>query len=197
LISRADIRATARRARRLISPQLQAQRALLIARHVFALRQLRPRQKIAAYLPVGPEADTRPLLRGLLTRDCGIYLPRIESWRGKRLSFIAINSGPLRRNFFGIAEPRGTQACKVRWMNIVLLPLVAFDSAGNRLGSGAGFYDRALSFRRLRKSWRGPLLLGLAHSEQQVDRIEPQLYDVPLDGVITELGLTMFARKSA
>jgi 5-formyltetrahydrofolate cyclo-ligase len=188
LISRADIRATARRARRQISPELQAQRAQLIARHVLALRQLRPRQK---------ELDTRPLLRGLLTRGCGVYLPRIESWRGKRLSFIAINSGPLHRNVFGIAEPSGTQACKVRWMNIVLLPLVAFDSAGNRLGSGAGFYDRALSFRQLRKTWRGPLLLGLAHSEQQVDRIESQLYDVPLDGVITEMGLTMFARKSA
>jgi 5-formyltetrahydrofolate cyclo-ligase len=197
LISRADLRAAARRARNILPPQIQQQRALTIARHVLSLRRVRARQKIAAYLAVGSELDTRPLLRGMLTRGCEIYLPRIESWRGKRLRFVAIRSGPLRRNRCGIAEPAGLQVGGARWMGVVLLPLLAYDVLGNRLGSGAGFYDRALAFRRLRRVWRGPLLLGLAHSEQQIDRIENQSHDVPLDGVITELGLTTFPRKSA
>jgi 5-formyltetrahydrofolate cyclo-ligase len=101
----------------------------------------------------------------------------------------------LRRNPIGIAEPSGHQQLGARWMNIILLPLVAFDRRGNRLGNGAGFYDRALAFRARRRHWRGPLLLGLAFSAQAVDHIDREPHDVPLDGVITENGPMLFARS--
>ncbi len=158
------------------------------------LRHLRPGQNVAAYLPTGAELDTRELLRRMLTRGCTLYLPRIESWRCSRMRFIAVDSGPLRRNRLGIDEPTGQHGLGARWMNIVLLPLVAFDARGNRLGSGAGFYDRVLAFRARRRHWRGPLLLGLAFAAQGVDHIDHGPHDIPLDGVITEQGLTLFAR---
>jgi 5-formyltetrahydrofolate cyclo-ligase len=158
------------------------------------LRRLRPGQHVAAYLPTGAELDTRELMRRMLMRGCTLYLPRIESWRSSHMRFIAVNSGPLRRNRLGIDEPTGQHSRSARWMNIILLPVVAFDARGNRLGSGAGFYDRALAFRVLRRHWRGPLLLGLAFSAQGVDHIDHEPHDIPLDGVISEKGLTLFAQ---
>lgn len=194
MISRPAQRRAARAARRNIPPARRRHFARQIARHVLRLRSLRPGQNIAVYLPIGAELDTRDLLHDLLTRGCRVYLPRIGSLRSRSMRFIAADSGPLRRNRIGIAEPSGHQQLGARWMNIILLPLVAFDRRGNRLGNGAGYYDRALAFRTRRRCWRGPLLLGLAFSAQAVDHIDREPHDVPLDGVITEKGLMLFAQ---
>ena len=193
MISRPAQRRAARAARRNIPPALRRQLARQIARHVLRLRSLRPGQRIAVYLPIDAELDTRDLIRGLLTRGCRVYLPRIGSLRSRSMRFIAADSGPLRRNRLGISEPSGHQQLGARWMNIILLPLVAFDRRGNRLGNGAGYYDRALAFRARRRWWRGPLLLGLAFSAQAVDHIDCEPHDIPLDGAITENGPMLFA----
>jgi 5-formyltetrahydrofolate cyclo-ligase len=193
LISRAAQRRAARAARRNIPPGLRRAFARRIARHVLRLRRLRPGQNIAVYLPLGAETDTSVLMRGLLTRGCRLYLPRIGSLRSGRMRFIAADSGPLRPNRIGILEPTGHRQLGARWMNIMLLPLVAFDHRGTRLGNGAGYYDRALAFRARRRQWRGPLLLGLAFSAQAMEHIDREAHDIPLDGVVTEKGLVFFA----
>jgi 5-formyltetrahydrofolate cyclo-ligase len=73
-----------------------------------------------------------------------------------------------------------------RWLDLVLMPLVGFDADGNRLGMGAGFYDRKFAFLRHRRAWRRPLLLGIAFDAQRVERFDAALHDVPLWGVVTE-----------
>jgi 5-formyltetrahydrofolate cyclo-ligase len=95
----------------------------------------------------------------------------------------------LVRNRFGIPEPVCGQAMASRWLDLVFVPLVAFDATGTRLGLGAGFYDRALAWRHLRRSWRGPRLIGLAYSFQQVPAIAQQPHDVHLDAVVTDRGV--------
>ena len=101
---------------------------------------------------------------------------------------------PLRTNRYGIAEPTGTDHRDARWCDLVLLPLVAFDACGHRLGTGGGYYDRALAFRRLRQSWPGPRLVGLAHSAQELPTISPNPTDVALDAIVTERGIRIFGR---
>ena len=71
-------------------------------------------------------------------------------------------------------------------MDVILLPLVAFDRKGYRLGMGGGYYDRSLAFRRSRQQWRRPRLIGVAHSCQQHPGLPQQHWDVPLDCIITE-----------
>jgi 5-formyltetrahydrofolate cyclo-ligase len=66
------------------------------------------------------------------------------------------------------------------------MPLVGFDANCNRLGMGGGFYDRTLAYLRLRRCWRRPLLIGIAHECQRVERLETNTWDVPLDLVVTE-----------
>ena len=71
-------------------------------------------------------------------------------------------------------------------LEVVLLPLVAVDWSGNRLGHGTGYYDRTFAFRRDRDT---PILIGLAHRFQVVESIEPSPWDVPVDLVVTETGI--------
>jgi 5-formyltetrahydrofolate cyclo-ligase len=104
--------------------------------------------------------------------------------------FHADHGRPLRRNRYQIGEPSGGRPAAAPTLAMVLMPLVGFDGSGNRLGNGAGYYDRWLAFRR---DTRGaPLLVGLAFECQRCPSIEPQEHDVPLDGVITENGLQLF-----
>jgi 5-formyltetrahydrofolate cyclo-ligase len=94
--------------------------------------------------------------------------------------------GELRRNRFGIGEPRGPRL-PWRRLDLVLLPLVAFDAGGGRLGMGGGFYDRTFAALRARRGqWQRPALVGLAHGFQRVAALPREAWDVPLAAVATE-----------
>src|SRR5262249_23530355 len=97
--------------------------------------------------------------------------------------------GRHRSNRLGIEEPEGMEIIGARWLDVVFLPLVGFDSRGVRLGTGGGYYDRAFAFRRWRTVWHTPQLIGLAYAVQQVDAITPAAHDVLLDAVVTEKGV--------
>ena len=98
-------------------------------------------------------------------------------------------AGPLHANRLGIAEPQAGAALGARWLDVVFLPLVGFDRRGVRLGTGGGYYDRAFAFRQGRSAWRGPRLVGLAYSFQQLEHIATAPHDVLMDAVVTEKGL--------
>ena len=92
----------------------------------------------------------------------------------------------------GIAEPVASPSARISpsRLDAILMPVVGFDRHGNRLGMGAGYYDRAL--RHLRdgsRRWRRPRLVGLAFACQEVERIVPSTWDIPLDVVVTERGI--------
>ena len=76
-------------------------------------------------------------------------------------------------------------------LDIVLLPLLAFDDRGNRLGMGGGYYDRLFASRLHRKT-KQPLRVGLAFDCQQAERLPMQAWDVPLHAVVTESGWRFF-----
>ena len=94
----------------------------------------------------------------------------------------------LRKLLEGIAEPAGDVTLGARWLDIVFLPLTGFDRAGVRLGSGGGFYDRAFAFRRWRRFWHAPRLIGLGYAFQELPQLESAAHDVLMDAVVTEQG---------
>jgi 5-formyltetrahydrofolate cyclo-ligase len=93
---------------------------------------------------------------------------------------------PLATNRFGIPEPAVANDALLRpeAMDLVVVPLVAFDAGCHRLGMGGGWYDRSFAFRRERDA--PPWLVGAAFALQQADALHPQSWDVPLDAVCTE-----------
>ncbi len=144
-------------------------------------------RRIALYLPRDGELDPGPLGQLLLQRQCQLFLPVIDPLRGggRLLRFARWQPGhsTLQPNRFRIPEPMGRRT--PAWsLDLVLLPLVAFDRHGNRLGMGGGFYDRSFADRKQRP--RRPLLVGLAHACQELPDLPAAPHDVPLDAIVTD-----------
>lgn len=179
-----QLRRALRTQRRALSPAQQAAASTAVAAMVAALPAFRYARRIGFYLAHGGELDPAPLRQRAQRLGKGCYLPVLHPLGHNRLHFVAWREGePLVRNRFGIQEPRLQRPVPIWSLDLILVPLVAFDAQGNRLGQGAGFYDRTLALRR-----RGhrPLLIGLAHGFQQVPLLPTAPWDVPLDGIATE-----------
>lgn len=141
---------------------------------------------IAGYWPLGDEIDCRPLLAALKSTGAQVALPVVPG-QGQVLIFRiwapgdALDQGP-----FGTAHP-GIRAPGMV-PRVLLVPLIAFDAAGNRLGYGAGYYDRTVAaFRKAALNNEGAITaIGLAYDEQEVDAVPAEAHDQRLDAVMTD-----------
>lgn len=114
-----------------------------------------------------------------------VLLPCVTS--NKKLKFrVYSNQGSLTKNRYGIPEPQ-PRCAEVSGdkIDVVFMPLVAFDGKGNRLGMGGGFYDRTFAYKAKHPN-KAPLLVGLAHECQMVNTLDVDLWDIPLDYIVTD-----------
>jgi 5-formyltetrahydrofolate cyclo-ligase len=184
---RAALRQRLRRLRRDLPPAARRAAEVAVARHIQRAFNLRPGLRIAVYAPLAAELDPAALVRLGQRHRCRIYVPHLTDLRRRRMQFVEAR-GPMRRNALGIWEPVQLRRLSTHNLDLVFVPLVGFDATGTRLGMGAGYYDRAFAFLRLRSHWSHPRLIGLAYSIQQVPHIEAAAHDVRLHGVVTEKG---------
>lgn len=197
--SRDDIRRAARAQRRLVPPRTRALAARSFATIADRERLLRTGRRVAVYQPYGHEADVTRLSKRALERGCLLYVPVITHIRRSRMQFVRLRPGmPLRKNRFGIDEPIFSvrDVVSALRLDLVFMPLVAFDARGWRLGSGAGFYDRCFQRLGTARSWRRPRLIGVGYRAQQVATVSPHRWDVPLDAVLTEAELIRFTTNA-
>lgn len=187
LRQRAALRSAARAVRRELDPRQRLRAQQRAARHLLRFLQLRPALRVAGYLAAPGEFDPALLLAAAHRRGARLYVPRLSRVHPAGMGFAPL-APPLRRNRFGLLEPAAHPTLSLQFCTLVLVPLVAFDARGYRLGMGGGFYDRALAFRHRRKRWRGPLLIGVAFGAQQVARIPDLPWDVRLDAILTDNG---------
>jgi 5-formyltetrahydrofolate cyclo-ligase len=189
------LRRAARAARRAIAPAERMAAGKSAAAALAATLLLRAGKRIAFYAPLREEFPAAALIALARRRGCQVYLPVIAQRRLAQLRFAPLGDDirDLRRNAFGVLEPAAprTAWCRAADLDIVCLPLVAFDAAGHRLGMGGGFYDRALAGALAGH----PLKLGLAFACQEVASVPRRAWDVPLDAVLTEHGLRRFSRR--
>lgn len=156
--------------------------ALALVDHVDALGA-EPGGTVAAYWPIRSEIDPRPLLFALHERGCRMALPMVT---GEGMVFRELTrTAELVPAGFGTSAP-GEGAAEVV-PGLILMPLAAFDSRGNRVGYGRGHYDRALA--ALHAGGHTPRLVGLALAMQKVDAVPTEPHDVAMDAVLTENGL--------
>lgn len=153
-------------------------------RHASAWQSAR---RIAFYQAIDGEIDPAPALRRAWQQGKACYLPVLHPVKHDRMLFVRIRAGSrLSYNRWGIPEPKPTLKHIVapRRLDLVLMPLVGFDEAGNRIGMGKGFYDRTFAFRR--GQYSRPVLAGLAHECQLVtEGLTPASWDVALDALVT------------
>ena len=162
--------------------------ARAVARHVATTAWLAPGRRIGLYASMPQELGTGPLIELALARGCEVYLPRITNFRARRMRFVPLGDS-AREHAFGMREPEGHEWLGARFMDTIFCAGVGFDRRGARLGHGAGFYDRALAFRRLRTHWRGPRLVGLAYFFQVVPQVPVVATDIFMDALVTDRGI--------
>jgi 5-formyltetrahydrofolate cyclo-ligase len=192
LAQRRTLRQQMRERRRVLESGVRQRAATRLAAHLLRLPYLRRARRVALYLPRDGEIDPGGALGLLLARGCTCYLPVIRERPSAGLRFARYQPGmALRCNRFGIPEPvhRPGAAVSARQLDVILMPLVAFDAAGNRLGMGGGYFDRTLAFLRGRRAWHRPRLVGVGFAFQQVPALPAAPWDVPLGCVVTEHGV--------
>ena len=138
---------------------------------------------IAVYLAFGGEINTNGLINSALLNSKNIYLPVIGD---KQSLYFApyTKQCTLKLNQFGINEPicSANEYRPISAFEIVLMPLLGFDKQGNRIGMGAGYYDRALADTTFGK----PVKIGFAYDWQCIDSLEPRPWDIPMDYIVTD-----------
>lgn len=159
--------------------------AFAVAERVVQDLPIPPGAVISAYWPLDGELDPRPAMRRLANRGHGLALPRMQGWlQPLRFHRWGLDDA-LVEGRFRVMEP--AEGEPVVYPDVVLVPLLAFDRRGRRLGYGAGFYDRTLAALRVER----PRLLavGVAFAGQEVSEVPNGPNDEALDGVITEVAL--------
>jgi 5-formyltetrahydrofolate cyclo-ligase len=163
----------------------QQQAAIALSKRIVELDEYQQARRIAAYFAVNGEIDLAPLIELALSEGKKIYLPNLDQ---KTLRFSPYDQHQkMRINRYHLPEPDvgDNEMLSPDALDLVLAPLVVFDSSGNRIGMGGGYYDRSFAFRRETENYK-PRLVGVAHELQKVDQLTPEPWDVPLDAVITD-----------
>ena len=183
------IRRELRRRRRELSPHEQRGHSIRVARNLSSWMPFLKARSLAVYFNADGEVNLEPVINTARSSGKVLYLPVLHPFSGNRLWFREWREDELLQpNRFLIPEP-GARIGTLRhglMLDMVLLPLVAFDNQCSRLGMGGGFYDRTFGFRKRNNHWRRPLLVGIAHDMQRLPKVVRNRWDVPLDAVITE-----------
>lgn len=182
-----QIRQHYRRLRRNLSFQQQQLNAQQLANNIDCYLGNYKHYKIGAYLAVQGEISLANWMAVQLIHR--IYLPKLYEPVEPNLRFAPFTEKTSWvKNRFNIVEPQAHwgQTLHARELGVILMPLVAFNRSGDRLGMGAGYYDRALSFKRARQHCTKPILIGVAHSIQEHPQLISNSWDVRLDIIITE-----------
>ncbi len=180
--TRRALRRLLRDRRRAVPAAAAARAAHRATQRLLRSPQFRRARHVALFLSADGELPTDVFAAAARARGKRLYLPVVR--RDGRLAFRRWHrAGPLRHNRFGIAEPARARRRAVRQLDLVLVPLVAFDARGGRLGMGGGFYDRTFAFRR---RIRHPWLVGWAYEFQRLPAVPMAPWDVALDAVATE-----------
>ncbi|HVP00038.1 MAG TPA: 5-formyltetrahydrofolate cyclo-ligase [Bryobacteraceae bacterium] len=181
---KAEIRAQALQRRDALPLSVRRNSGNAILSRILAMDELRGARTILAYCSIGSEIDTTPLLNAVLGGGRTLVLPKLNAGGGGLDLYRVKNlGGDLRPGAWGIREPDSSlcEPCPAADIELILVPGVAFDRRGARLGYGKGYYDKLLASMHPR-----PRTVAAAFDVQVVDAIPMEPHDVPVDTVVTE-----------
>jgi 5-formyltetrahydrofolate cyclo-ligase len=142
-------------------------------------------ESIGCYLSMNEEVNTKFLIEVIQKSGKSLFLPKIQP--DATINFIQANKDTkYSSNQYGIKEPLDNKGYDIKKIDLIIVPLVAFDSKGNRIGMGGGYYDK--KFQYLNHNDIKPILIGIAFDCQQFKKIQSDKWDVSLRCVFTESG---------
>lgn len=190
-MSPASLRRLLRQRRRSLSPIAQRKAAKSLFKQLASSGLFRKSRHIGVYLACDGEIDPSLLIKWAKQQKKTIYLPVLQQWPHQTMAFQQVTRHTRWvLNRYNIKEPKANrclQAHPLR-LDLVLMPLVGFDTMGGRLGMGGGFYDRYFSYLKNRSFLHRPYLLGIAHECQKVDKLETNVWDISMKATVTDKG---------
>jgi 5-formyltetrahydrofolate cyclo-ligase len=157
-----------------------------IAEQLMHWLSFQSQRQVAVFLAMSEEINTDFVIDKLRENACTVYLPIVHPYRSGLLFFQKYHASTyLVKNQIGVREPAfNPYEIIAPWeLDVVLVPLVAFDKARHRLGMGGGFYDQTFAFTRYHHELK---LYGLAFECQKLEHCPYESWDLALDGIITE-----------
>jgi len=185
-VQRQKIRSEFRKKRQALSQQQQSSAASKLLTTCLASTKLSQAKTIACYIANDAEIDPISIIDYCWQQGKCVLLPVLHPFSKGHLLFVEYSpNSPTRKNRYGIDEPivTSTNLCPLESIELIFTPLVAFNTQGDRLGMGGGYYDRTLA--PIRRDSMPTQLIGLAHTCQQSDRLLTDSWDIPLDGIAT------------
>lgn len=169
--------------RQQLAPDIQQQASQTICSNLSALPAIAAAKTIALYHGTHGEANPFPLVKQVSDK---IWLMPVINPKNQ-LDFVVFDKhSKMIKNRYDIHEPENREnSIPPQQIDVILMPLVAFDHYGNRIGRGAGHYDRALSFMQ-HSNCKKPWLIGIAYAFQQTENIATDQWDIPLNTIVTE-----------
>lgn len=167
--------------RRQLSHQQNALFSHRITKTLIKKSYFKQAKSIAFYYSFPDEVSTFELIQCAIQQQKSCYLPVVAK---PKLKFAKIDAySPMKLNCYGIFEPQSQSFINPHQLDLVIVPIVAFNAHCNRLGMGGGFYDRTFAFK---KHCSNPLLVGIAFEIQRVNNLLCGKLDLKLDEVVTE-----------
>jgi 5-formyltetrahydrofolate cyclo-ligase len=183
--SRLRVAALARRDQ--LTAETRIEYSLRAATHGLELVRFEPGTIVSGFFPIRSEIDARPLMDRLRLRGAVLCLPVVLNRQEIVFRELTRETGLVPTGFGTVGPPAEAPVLDPQ---IMIMPLAAYDGHGNRIGYGAGHYDRAI--HRLELKGAAPRRIGLAFSIQRVAHIPAQPHDRGIEAVITELGVEYF-----
>ena len=141
---------------------------------------------IACYVPTWDEVDTSAIIERAWCAKKRVFLP-VTAAHGRMFFRETLPETDLARSDFGLWEPVSGTLIDANELDVVVTPLVAFDTERNRIGMGGGYFDRTFAFLANRSHWLRPKLIGVAFECQRVQKITRNPWDIPVFRVFTEV----------
>jgi 5-formyltetrahydrofolate cyclo-ligase len=166
-----------------LSPEVRADASARIAATVMELPEVVAARTVMAFWAFGSEVDTAPLIERLHAAERRVVLPRVEG--GDVVAVVYLAGDEVAAAAFGAMQPTGAALVEPAEVDLVIVPGVAFDREGRRVGYGGGYYDRFLPRTRTDVP-----AIAIAFSQQVVDRPLPAAsFDRRVDAIVTERGI--------
>lgn len=172
------LRTKMREKRKALSRVLYAEKSEAVRARLEQLPLFKEANRMLIYVSTNEEVDTHVLIQSALKQGRKVFVPKIQE--GAMALCPLQNWDTLKPGKFGILEPcMPLRAAKPRHMDLIIVPGVAFDSRGHRIGYGKGFYDKLLKETKGEK-------VGLAFHEQLIEAVPSEAHDVALDLIVTD-----------
>ena len=195
--TKTSLRKELRKHRKSLTQRQQREASRQVRRRLQQLRIFQRAARIAGYLPQDGELDPEPILHDAIKRGKKCFVPSLHRFQHNRLWFLPWRpSAPTKPNKYGIPEPQQRRLrIATLHLDLVLVPLVGFDTHGRRLGMGGGYYDRTFAYMDRNTRWKRPSLIGIAHACQQTIQLPHEPWDIRLDAVVTDQDTLLFDPK--